>query len=96
MRAAERNRGATSLRGRRREGDPMAAYDRLPPPLRRWLAEAALPWSPWSAARAWRRATADTGGDAQAALARMDALQARRIARDAAQVWGPTHPAAGA
>ena len=34
----------TSLRARRHT-DPMRDYDALPPPLRRWLAEARLPWS---------------------------------------------------
>ena len=35
----------SSLAARRRTQDPMAAYDRLPPELRGWLAQAALPWS---------------------------------------------------
>ncbi|WP_260349929.1 DUF6525 family protein, partial [Alloyangia mangrovi] len=46
---------------RRREGDVMSAYDRLPPELRAWLAQAALPWSPRSALRAWRGALVRTG-----------------------------------
>jgi hypothetical protein len=85
---------ATALPRRRREGDPMAAFDRLPAPLRRWLAGAALPWSAASAARAWRAALARAGGDAEAAAAALAALEARVITRDAAKVWGVAHPAA--
>jgi hypothetical protein len=83
----------TTLRRRRREGDPMAAYDRLPPPVRAWLAGARLPWSPRSAARAFAAALRETR-DPQAALAALDALEARRLARDAAAIWGGHHPAA--
>ncbi|WP_339949675.1 DUF6525 family protein [uncultured Albimonas sp.] len=74
------NRGATALRARRRAGDPMAEFDRLPQPLRRWLARAVLPWSPRSAARAWSRARRACNGDEAAALARLDALQAQALA----------------
>ncbi|MBK5928417.1 hypothetical protein CCR87_13925 [Rhodobaculum claviforme] len=59
----------------------MRAFDRLPPDLRAWLHGAALPWSPRSALRLWRRALADTG-DPAAARARMDAAEARTLARD--------------
>ena len=48
---------------------------------RRWLAEAVLPWSPRSALRAWQRALSRSQGP-QDALARLDALQAARLARD--------------
>ena len=61
----------------------MAAYDRLPPALRRWLAGAALPWSPSSARRAWRRAMWKALGRERVALTIMDALEAERLARDA-------------
>ncbi|EPX75592.1 DUF6525 family protein [Salipiger mucosus] len=60
----------------------MAAYDRLPPELRRWLAGAVLPWSPRSALRLWRRLAADHGGDAAAKLARLSEIEARTLARD--------------
>jgi hypothetical protein len=50
------NLGATTLKRRRRSGDPMRAFDALPMPLRRWLAEAALPWSPASCRRVWEKA----------------------------------------
>lgn len=36
---------ATSLR-RRRRSDPMRDFDALPPPLRNWMRQAALAWSP--------------------------------------------------
>jgi hypothetical protein len=45
------NLGASRLPARRRSMDPMRAYDRLPPDLRAWLADAARPWSPTSCLR---------------------------------------------
>jgi hypothetical protein len=50
------NLGSTALKRRRRAADPMMTYDRLPQPLRSWLAEAALPWSPRSCERIWEKA----------------------------------------
>lgn len=58
----------------------MAVFDRLPPPLRRWLAGAALPWSPRSAARVFARALADTGSE-DAALARLDRAERVTLGR---------------
>jgi hypothetical protein len=81
----------TSLR--RRRAPPMAGFDRLPPPLRRWLHHAAVPWSVDSVLRLWQRALAEAGSEAEA-LARLDAAEARALARDAARLWGPGHPAA--
>ncbi|MDF2235117.1 DUF6525 family protein [Albimonas sp. CAU 1670] len=89
------NRGEIRLRMRRRAGDPMAEFDRLPPPLRRWLAGAALPWSPRSVVRAWAAARREARGDPAAALARLDAIQARRLAQEAAartEAAGPPAP----
>ncbi|MGY6411467.1 MAG: DUF6525 family protein [Alkalilacustris sp.] len=98
MRRASGRRGnlATALPCRR-GAPPMQMYDRLPPELRAWLREAALPWSPRSALRLWRRALAETG-DPGAARARLDAAEARQLARDrwAVQVPGPGPGAAGA
>ncbi|MEE3098541.1 MAG: DUF6525 family protein, partial [Pseudomonadota bacterium] len=74
-------RGELRLPRRRRHADPMAEFDRLPRPLRLWLAAAALPWSPRSAARAWAAALRLARGDETTALARLDAMQARRLAR---------------
>ena len=57
----------------------MAEFDRLPPPLRAWLAAAALPWSPRSAARAYARASTRHGSDTPTALAELGRLEARRL-----------------
>ncbi|MEM7295172.1 MAG: DUF6525 family protein [Pseudomonadota bacterium] len=85
------NRGATSLRRRRRAEHPMAEFDRLPAELRGWLASAALPWRPRSARLAYDRALAQTG-DVARAIARLDSLQDSLIAKDCSKVWGPNHP----
>ncbi|EAU44055.1 hypothetical protein R2601_11906 [Salipiger bermudensis HTCC2601] len=74
--------GQSALPRRRQSGDPMQSFDRLPPALRRWLAQAALPWSPRSAQRAWQRSLALCGGDLDAALARMTEIERRQLARD--------------
>ena len=67
----------------------MAAYDRLPPEVRRWLANAALPWSPASALRLWQRALRDRC-DAQSALARLDLAERVTLARDRMDQRGGT------
>ena len=79
--ALSRRRKARSAR------DPMAEFDRLPADLRRWLAGAALPWSPRSAHRAWLRALSEAASP-QEALARLDALQTARLRRDLLTVGG--------
>ena len=81
----------SSPRARWRRADPMAAYDRLPPDLRSWLAEAALPWSAASVHRLWDRALRDTGCPNRA-RARLSAAEARALAREAARVWGKSYP----
>lgn len=86
------DRGKTSLKLKRRNEDPMREYDRLPAELRAWLAAAVLPWRPCSMRRAFDKALAGTG-DRGFALSRLTALQGRLVARDAATVWGPDHPA---
>ncbi|NVK13001.1 MAG: hypothetical protein HWE35_02370 [Rhodobacteraceae bacterium] len=82
-RRARRNLNSR-LKRRRRAGDPMQAYDALPPSLRQWLADACLPWSPASALRLWTKA----GGsrDPAAAVARLDAAEQAMLKRDA-RVW---------
>lgn len=77
---------------RQRRAAPMRAFDRLPAALRNWLAQAALPWSVTSALRLWHKAMRETG-DESVAIARLSACELRLVARDAAQVWGPGHPA---
>lgn len=52
------NLGQTTIKRRKRQGDPMQAYDQLPVALRRWIANAALPWSPNSVRNTWSRARA--------------------------------------
>lgn len=77
------NLGRTGLRHRRRVGDPMRAFDALPPELRRWLADAALPWSPASCQRLWDRTRA-SGGGIDEAITRLD-----RAERAALENAGP-------
>jgi len=86
------NLGDTPLRRRRRAEDPMRAFDALPPPLRRWLAEAEMPWSPASCRRLWRRARR-RGESVEAILARLDRAQEACLARIATPP--PAHPARG-
>lgn len=82
-----RNLGACGLRRKRRRTDPLQVYDGLPAPLRRWLAEAALPWSPASAKRIWTRARAR-------GLSREEALEC--LARAEAQTLAREKPGAAA
>lgn len=86
-------RNLTSPRARWRRGDPLAAHDRLPPALRHWATQAALPWSAGSLLRLWQRALAETGTEA-AALQHLARAEAATLAREAPRVWGPAHPAA--
>ncbi|MEL6574899.1 MAG: DUF6525 family protein [Pseudomonadota bacterium] len=87
------NRGSTTLRKRRRAEDPMREFDRLPAPLRSWLAGAMLPWRPRSVRQAFDRAMAQTADEARA-LELLDRLQDRLVAQDARRVWGSDHPGA--
>ena len=81
----------TGLKGRPRP-DAMRSFDGLPPDLRRWLAGAALPWSPRSALRIWQRALSN-GWSVEAAIARLEGTEAAMLRRDAAGIWGRGHPA---
>ncbi len=76
-----RNLGQSSLRRKRRAGDPMTAYDNLPAPLRRWLSEAALPWSPCSARRIWQKYRAK-GLSPEETLQSLARAEAQTLARD--------------
>lgn len=78
------NLGQTAQRPRSRSRDPMAAYDALPGPLRLWLADAALPWSPASVLRLWRRLRAGGATPAQT-LAALDRAEAMALRREAAR-----------
>ena len=84
-------RNLVSPRARWRSGDPMAAHDSLPPPLRAWACQAALPWSARSLRRLWSRALADSGCP-QAALTRLSAAEHAMLRREAPTVWGDAHP----
>lgn len=75
------NLGQNSLRRKRRSGDPMSAYDGLPAPLRKWLSEAALLWSPASARRLWAKSRAKGLSQAET-LAFLNAAEAKTLARD--------------
>lgn len=81
----------TSLRRRARATPPMAAHDRLPPEVRLWVAQAALPWSAASVARLWQKALREAESP-ESALARLTRAEARMLARDAARVWGEGYP----
>ena len=76
-----RNLGESGLRRKRRTGDPMAAYDRLPPPLRQWLSQAALPWSPASVRRIWSKSRA-RGLSPEEALRALSNAEAKTLQRD--------------
>lgn len=86
------NLGATPLRRRRRARDPMGEYDRLPADLRRWLAQAALPWSPVSCRRIWQAAKAE-GASVEDALARLDRAERRAMAKDGGNPGAAVPPA---
>ena len=75
------NLGETSLRRKRAANDPMYDYDRLPPELRHWLAQAALPWSPTSAYRIWQRARKQ-GYDSDAILNKLAQAEAKTLTRE--------------
>lgn len=79
-----RNLGATTLRRRARRGDPMRAYDDLPPELRRWIAGAVLPWCPRSCARIWAKAQRK-GLELEARLDMLSRAEANHLARDQKQ-----------
>ena len=67
----------------------MNAFDSLPAPLRRWLSEAALPWSPVSARRIWDRSLA-RGLTSEQALVALREAEARTLARNKQDEFGET------
>ena len=58
----------------------MTGYDALPPVLRQWVQQAALPWSARSVRRVWEKGLRD--GGPEAALLRLDRAEAAMLARD--------------
>ncbi|MCF2904074.1 DUF6525 family protein [Octadecabacter sp. CECT 8868] len=87
------NRGATTLKTKRRARNPMQDYDRLPPELRVWVSGALLPWRAATVRRAYDRALARSG-DQDRALAELDRLQRKQVAKDVSRIWGSDHPEA--
>ena len=77
-----RNLGHTKLKKRRRRENPMQEYDRLPPLLRSWVSQAAMPWRPRSVRRAYDKALAETG-DAARALQELNRLEALQLSKEA-------------
>ena len=59
----------------------MTAYDSLPAPLRGWLAQAALPWSPASARRIWVKAMSK-GHTPEEALSVLQKAETKTLARE--------------
>lgn len=70
----------TDLKVRRRAEDPMRAFDALPAPIRRWLSQAAMPWSPASCRTILRNAKA-RGEDIEQVLARLDHVERQTLAK---------------
>ncbi|WP_299545991.1 DUF6525 family protein [uncultured Tateyamaria sp.] len=85
------NLGDTGIRSKWRAADPMQTYDALPTPLRRWLSQAVLPWSPASARKIWTRAHAK-GLGADDALALLCRAETNTLARDKRAICQPIHP----
>ncbi|MEY8828206.1 DUF6525 family protein [Sedimentitalea sp. XS_ASV28] len=75
------SRNMSSTLRRRFRPDPMRAFDSLPRPLRAWMAQAALPWSPASCHRLWQKARSE-GASLDSILERLDQAEARTLARD--------------
>ncbi len=86
------NRGRTSLKCKRKNDNPMGAYDRLPADLRHWVASAALPWRAQSVLKAYDKAIKRTGR-VDLAMAELDRIQRNLLAKDAPSVWGQDYPA---
>lgn len=82
----------TSLR-QRQSTRPMDRFDRLPPELRSWLAQAALPWSPRSSLKLWNKCVKKSHGNSAEAVERLRRAEAKLLARDCGLIWGPGYPA---
>ena len=74
------NLGQTALRRKKSVQDPMRAYDSLPRPLRLWLANAVMPWSPKSCEKIWQRAKS-RGEATPAILAKLDRAETATLAK---------------
>jgi len=83
-----RNLGQTRLQRKRRAADPMRSYDSLPAPLRQWLSQAALPWSPSSVRRIWKRAEAK-GLDMEGTCTLLNQSEINTLAREKRAIRQP-------
>lgn len=81
-----------ALKRKRRTTNQMAEYDRLPPELRAWLADAALPWSAQSVQRIWKKALRDSDGKKDIALAHLSKAENNALKKEAPQTWGASYP----
>ena len=59
----------------------MRSYDALPRPLRMWLSQAALPWSPQSVQRIWDKSRR-SGKSEDDILRALTELEGRNLAKD--------------
>ncbi|MBV2359983.1 hypothetical protein KUH32_09365 [Thalassococcus sp. CAU 1522] len=71
----------SSLARHRRPGNDLTRFDSLPAPLRRWMAQAALPWSARSCWRIWSDVHRRGGGEREA-LERLALAERRTLQRD--------------
>ena len=74
------NRGATGLPLKRRTGNPMTEFDRLPPELRAWMCQATLPWSPHSCLKIWEQSRAK-GEEVSQIILRLNRAEQRTLER---------------
>ena len=81
------NLGATTLKKQRRAADPMMTYDLLPEPLRSWLAEAALPWSPKSCKRIWDKARTNGLSVDDTIVVLTEVERKKNLSQDKHYVW---------
>ena len=75
------NLGRTKLPIRNRRTDSLRDFDKLPHPLREWLRNAILPWSPKSVRRVYHRAFS-ISGNIDLALAELERIQELQLAKD--------------
>ena len=76
----ETNLGRTPIKRRRGAGDPMREFDQLPEPLRAWLRQASLPWSPRSCRRLWSQYR-KAGLSTEETLGRLSAAESRLLTK---------------
>ena len=74
-------RNLNSRLPRRRQANPMDQFDRLPSELRRWIANAALPWSSASCLKIWRSAQR-SGASLPQIYARLEQAEQRMLAKE--------------